>query len=143
MLGAGVRHYKKRSSGSDPVERPSWSRSRWGRYSRTSPTATTARRTHWQKSSTTPVGDVQTQVFQVTHPFHPLAGQRFELVDRYRTWGEDRVYYHTATGELKSLPAGWTDVDEPDPFVVIGAGRASFRPADLWAVVQLIQGLER
>ena len=87
--------------------------------------------------------DVQTQVFQVTHPFHPLAGQRFELVDRYRTWGEDRVYYHTAAGELKSLPAGWTDVAEPDPFVVIGAGRAYFRPADLWAVVQLIQGLER
>jgi hypothetical protein len=97
----------------------------------------------WQKSSTTPVGDVQTQIFQVTHPFHPLAGQRFELADRYRTWGEDRVYYHTAAGELKSLPVGWTDLDEPEPFVVIGAGRAYFRPADLWAVVQLIRGLER
>jgi len=33
--------------------------------------------------------------------------------------------------------------EQPDPFVVIGAGRTYFRPADLWAVVQLIQGLER
>jgi hypothetical protein len=72
-----------------------------------------------------------------------LAGQRFELVDRYRIWGEDRVYYHTAAGELKSLPVGWTDLAEPDPFVVIAAGRAYFRPADLWAVVQLIQELAR
>ena len=53
------------------------------------------------------------------------------------------MYYHTAAGELKSLPVGWTDQDEPDPFVVISAGRAYFRPADLWAVVELIRGLER
>ncbi|MGI9286137.1 MAG: DUF5372 family protein [Pseudomonadales bacterium] len=32
------------------------------------------------------------QTFRVTHPFHPLYQQEFELVDRRLNWGEDRVY---------------------------------------------------
>ncbi|MCU0809079.1 MAG: Y4bD/Y4pK family protein [Candidatus Contendobacter sp.] len=76
-----------------------------------------------QKSPTTPVGNVKTQVFQVTHPFHPLAGQRFELVDRYRIWGEDRVYYHTAAGEL------FTAVVLPHP-----AGLRALRPERIGGV---------
>ncbi|MHB1905125.1 MAG: DUF5372 family protein, partial [Ferrimicrobium sp.] len=27
----------------------------------------------------------------MTHPFHPLAGQEFDLISRKRNWGEDRV----------------------------------------------------
>jgi Family of unknown function (DUF5372) len=49
------------------------------------------------------------------------------------------VYYATSSGELKSLPASWTDVDAPEPFIVIAAGRCYFRPADLWALVELIR----
>ena len=62
------------------------------------------------------------------------------MVDRYRTWGEERVYYYNACGELKSLPASWTDVDAPEPFVAIAAGRCYFRPVDLCALVELIRG---
>ncbi|WP_367183921.1 DUF5372 family protein, partial [Ferrimicrobium sp.] len=28
----------------------------------------------------------------MTHPFHPLAGQEFDLISRKRNWGEDRVF---------------------------------------------------
>jgi hypothetical protein len=41
----------------------------------------------------------------VTHPFHPLYGREFRLVDFRRAWGEDRVYFHTEHGELVRLPA--------------------------------------
>jgi Family of unknown function (DUF5372) len=51
------------------------------------------------------------------------------------------VCYFDAAGALKWLPTDWTSVREPDPFSVIAAGRAYFRPADLWAMVQLIRGL--
>ena len=61
------------------------------------------------------------------------------MADRYRTWGEDRVYYYDSNDDLKSLPARWTDVDPPEPFVVIAAGRAYFRSVDLWAVVELLE----
>jgi Family of unknown function (DUF5372) len=63
----------------------------------------------------------------VTHPFHPLRGREFEVVDLRQAWGEDRVYYIGDDGELARLPATWTDLVAPDPCVVVGDGRADFR----------------
>jgi hypothetical protein len=75
----------------------------------------------------------------VTHPFHPLFGRRFEFVARRRNWGEDRVYYHDEQGELGSLPTGWTDAADADPFVVMAAGRSLFRIADLLELADLVE----
>ena len=60
-----------------------------------------------------------------------------------QTWGEDRVYFYDEHGVLKALPAGWTDAGTPDPFVVLAAGRAYFRPEDLMALSQLLERLGR
>ncbi|MFN2505338.1 MAG: DUF5372 family protein [Acidimicrobiales bacterium] len=76
----------------------------------------------------------------MTHPFHPLAGQQFELVVRKHNWAEDRVFIFVA-GELRSVPAGWTDIDPADPFVVIAAGRSPFRVDDLLSLASLLDGL--
>ena len=43
---------------------------------------------------------------------------------------------------MRSLPAGWTDVEGPDPLLVIAAGRAHFRAADLLALADLLQRLD-
>ena len=74
----------------------------------------------------------------MTHPFHPLCGREFELVDVRRCWGERRVYALDENGELLRLSASWTDAEEPDPFVVIAAGRALFRPEDLLELASLL-----
>ena len=74
----------------------------------------------------------------MTHPFHPLRGQEFELVDRRRTWGEDRVYYYDESGELKRLPAAWTSAAAPDPFVVAAQGRAVLRAEDLMPLRRIV-----
>jgi len=77
----------------------------------------------------------------VTHPFHPLAGRCFDMVVRKNNWAEDRVFYFDDDGQLRSLPAGWTDVDPPDPFVAVAAGRSTFRVEDLVALASLLDGL--
>ena len=77
---------------------------------------------------------------RVTHPFHPLAGREFDLVLRKHNWAEDRVFI-VDDGELRSVPAGWTDVDPGDPFVVVAAGRSAFRVDDLVSLASLIDGL--
>jgi len=59
------------------------------------------------------------------------------MVDRRRTWGEDRVYYYDQ-GELKRMPAAWTSAAPADAFVSISAGRALFRIADLLELSSLI-----
>ena len=48
------------------------------------------------------------------------------------------VYFEDDAGHLQSIPAKWTDVIAADPFVVIAAGRALFRPDDLIEVTRLI-----
>jgi uncharacterized protein DUF5372 len=78
---------------------------------------------------------------RVTHPFHPLCGRQFEFVARRNNWGEDRVCFHDERGELKSLPSAWTDVVEPDPFVVVAAGRSPFRIEDLLVLAELLPSL--
>jgi hypothetical protein len=74
---------------------------------------------------------------RVTHPFRPLYGRDFEFVAHRHNWGEDRVHLHDENGELFSLPAGWTDVAAPDPFVVVAAGRCPFTAEGLLAAADL------
>jgi hypothetical protein len=39
---------------------------------------------------------------------------------------------------VRSLPAAWTDVEGPDPFLALAAGRTFFRVADLLALARLL-----
>ena len=54
-----------------------------------------------------------------------------ELAARGREWGEDRVYYRDQAGRVRFVPARWTSLATPDPFVLTAAGRAYFRLEDL------------
>ena len=85
------------------------------------------------ESSTTPepVDQASPERVRVVHPFHPWFGRDLEFVKRRRNWRADRVYVLGDAGELVSLPAEWTDLAPADPFVVVAAGRAPFRTADL------------
>ena len=62
-------------------------------------------------------------------------------------WGEHRVFFKEAGEErVRSLPASWTDVEGPDPFLALAGGRALFRVDDLLAlsaVVRELKGRER
>ena len=89
--------------------------------------------------STTPDRNNSPQIFHITHPFHPLYGQAFELVQTRVNWGEERAYYVDAHEQLKAIPIGWTSLAASDPFVTMAAGRAAFRLGDLLALVQLIR----
>jgi hypothetical protein len=71
-----------------------------------------------------------------------LSGQEYELVGYGHTWGEQRVFFQEpGQPGIRSLPANWTDVDEPDPFLVVSAGRSYFRPEDLLQLVVLLTEL--
>lgn len=79
---------------------------------------------------------------RVLHPFHPWAGQDFEFVKRRKNWRADRVYILGGHDELVSLPAEWTDVVVPDPFVVVSAGRSPFHITDLLELARLVGELK-
>lgn len=79
---------------------------------------------------------------RVVHPFHPLAGQEFELVTYRKAWGEDRVYFRDEVGCLHHMPVGWTSAIEPDAFQRIAAGRCRFRSDDLLRLADLVERLK-
>jgi Family of unknown function (DUF5372) len=66
----------------------------------------------------------------------------FDLLTYRITWGEERAYFYDHKGCLLHLPAHWTDVLEPDPFVVISAGRSCFRLTDLIELRRLLDELD-
>ena len=58
-------------------------------------------------------------------------------------WGEDRVYFYSGKNELVAVPARWTDVLAPDPFVSVASGRAHFRTDELKKLVALLNELDQ
>jgi hypothetical protein len=65
-----------------------------------------------------------------------------ELVAQAREWGEERVYYRDPTGRMRFLPARWTSMAAPDPFVLMAADRAYFRLEDLIRLQGRLKELE-
>jgi hypothetical protein len=75
---------------------------------------------------------------RITHPFHPLRGQKFRFVVRRRLWGEERVTFLSPGGNARSVPVNWTDAGLPNVYAVVGRGRARLRVEDLLRLVELI-----
>jgi hypothetical protein len=80
----------------------------------------------------------ETGSIRITHPFHPLRGKAFKLIERRTTWGEDRVYFRDDKCEFRRIPTAWTSVAARNVFEAISAGRSHFRVEDLLQLVALI-----
>ena len=76
-----------------------------------------------------------------THPFHPLLGREFEVVDVRRAWGEEWFYFYDDEENLVAVRGSWTDASEAEPFVAISAGRSRFRVVDLLRLAELVSQL--
>ena len=90
--------------------------------------------------STAPDVNDQVQYCTVTHPFHPLFGEKIQVVALKQNWGEDRVYYRETEGYITSVPTCWTSIYEPHPFNFISQGRSVFRFQELLELARLIEG---
>jgi len=77
----------------------------------------------------------------VTHPFHPLSGCEFELVDYRKSWGKHRVYFYDSSEQLRQVPASWTDVVGEDPYIAIAQGRSALHFESLLRLADLLDGL--
>ena len=81
-----------------------------------------------------------TRPVRITHPFHPLHGQEYRLVEYRRDWGRQQAVFRDANDELFAVPLDWTDLTEAtDPFITLSEGRAFARPVDLLALRELIE----
>lgn len=68
-----------------------------------------------------------------------MSGHEFELLAYRHNWGENRVMYRDGRGRVCSLPASWTSLAPPDPYVTVSAGRSLLRLDDLLTLVDVVQ----
>jgi uncharacterized protein DUF5372 len=76
---------------------------------------------------------------RITHPFHPLSGKQFDLLEYRRLYSEGYVWFHDDCGQLRIIPAIWTDFVKGDAFVEMAAGTSSLHTACLLELVELVQ----
>jgi hypothetical protein len=75
---------------------------------------------------------------RITHPFHPLLGHEFVVLDERRSRHGERVWYCADDGSALTVPRGWTSLAETDLFATIASGPTWFRFDDLLRLVALI-----
>ncbi len=61
--------------------------------------------------------------------------------DEERKLRSDRVYFHDEERKLRSVPSRWTSLVCEDPVVVVSAGRAHFRFAELLELATVLREL--
>jgi hypothetical protein len=75
---------------------------------------------------------------RVTHPFHPQSGRQLVCVgERFNRYGM-RLLLRIDEETVCSVPPAWTDLEAPDPEIVMGGGRALLRFADALALAHLV-----
>ena len=57
----------------------------------------------------------------ITHPFHPLAGQRFAILKVRKIAGQDVLSLYDETRGSLTMPRAWTDQAEPSPYMGLRA----------------------
>jgi hypothetical protein len=53
---------------------------------------------------------------EITHPFHPLRGQRFSILKSRRVRGVECLVLKGSAAGTFAVPRAWTDRAEPDPY---------------------------
>ena len=85
---------------------------------------------------------IENQRFRVTHPFHPLHGREFELIEITSMLGAVLVHYTADDGTLRTVRRAFTSAAAVDPFARVTAGRSAFRVSDLLALAALLDSLD-
>jgi hypothetical protein len=74
----------------------------------------------------------------ITHPYHPLRGQRFPVLKIHRIGGVDTVILRGTSGGTFAVPLAWTDRAEPSPWQTIGKSPPLFSAQSLASLVELL-----
>lgn len=78
---------------------------------------------------------------RITHPFHPLSGKQFDLVEHRCIFAESYLYFHDECGYLRVIPAVWTDFVKADVLVEMAGGRSPLHAGCLLELAELVQHL--
>ena len=80
---------------------------------------------------------------EVTHPYHPLHGQRFAILKTRRVSGFETLIVRGTAGGTFALARDWTDQADPSPYTSVeGQALLHLRFDCLVALAELIRKLD-
>jgi hypothetical protein len=79
----------------------------------------------------------------ITHPFHPLRGQRFAVLKSRLISGIESLSLRGTTGGTFAVPRNWTDLAHPSPYAGLELAPLVFDFECLVAVAELLGEIER
>ncbi|MCX9080887.1 MAG: DUF5372 family protein, partial [Candidatus Methanoperedens sp.] len=82
------------------------------------------------------------QMFRIIHPFHPLYGKEFEIIEIRYGWEEERVWFYKQDQKLENLPLAWTNLHPPDPYLDLEECHSPFRVEDLLQLSDIIKEMK-
>jgi len=80
---------------------------------------------------------------QITHPFHPLYGKQFDLIEQRYIYTESFLYFYDDHGHLREIPAVWTDFVKVDAYVELAAGRSPLHATHLLELADLVEHIAK
>jgi hypothetical protein len=84
---------------------------------------------------------MSTQAASLRHPFHPLRGQRFEVLKKRRISGVDTLILRESTRGSFSVAREWTDWADPSEYAALDLPLCRFEAESLFALVTLLEQL--
>jgi len=80
---------------------------------------------------------------EICHPFHPLRGQRFQVLKERRTAGIDTFLLRDPDQGTFSIVREWTDRADPSPYGALGLPPRRFDADSLLELATLVEQLTR
>lgn len=79
---------------------------------------------------------------EIRHPFHPLRGQRFEVLKKWRVAGVDTLILREGKRGSISVARAWTDWADPPADDTLLHRPRCFEAGSLFQLVTLLEHLE-
>ena len=83
------------------------------------------------------------QTIKITHPFTPMKGEEYIVIERITAWGEDRIICCDNDGNSRAFLTSWTDYLPEEPFITVSDGKVDFKYDDLQMLAKLVSDLKR
>jgi hypothetical protein len=80
---------------------------------------------------------------EIRHPFHPLRGQRFEVLKKRRVAGIDTLILRELKRGSFSIAREWTDWADPSPSDSLDPSPRRLDAQALFELVALLEGLAK
>jgi hypothetical protein len=80
---------------------------------------------------------------EISHPFHPLRGQRFEVLKKRRVAGVDMLILRELERGSFSIARAWTDWADPSLSDSLGFPPRRFDAPMLFELVSLLEALTK